>query len=62
VGTLGPDDAAEVTVRGKFSRERTTSNTARATATNAPGEHSDHIHVDVVSKKQFEKDKATFNH
>jgi Domain of unknown function DUF11 len=61
IGTLGADQTAIVELRGKFPRERTTTNTARATATNAAGQHSDHVHVEVVSKKQFEADKGKFN-
>jgi hypothetical protein len=52
---------AVVVVSGRFAAERATANTAHAMATNAPGAHSDHIHVDVVSKKQFEADKGKFH-
>jgi hypothetical protein len=62
IGTLGPDETAVVEVSGKFRLERATANTARATATNAPGARSDHVRVDVVSKKQFEADKGMINH
>jgi hypothetical protein len=61
IGMLGADQTALVELSGRFLLERATANTARATATNAPGEHSDHIHVEVVSKKQFDADRGRIN-
>jgi Domain of unknown function DUF11 len=58
VGSLGADQTVIVEVSGKFPRERTTTNVAHASAANAPGAHSDHVHVDVVSMKQFEADRG----
>jgi hypothetical protein len=58
VGALGPDQAVIVELRGRFPAERTTTNVAHATAANAPGAHSDHVHVDVVSEKQFLADRG----
>jgi hypothetical protein len=62
IGALGADQAVVVEVSGTFPREHMTTNVAHATAANAPGAHSDHVHVDVVSKKQFEADKGKINH
>jgi Domain of unknown function DUF11 len=61
VGALRAGQTVIVEVRGKFPAEHTTSNVGHATAANAPGAHSDHVHVDVVSKKQFEADKGKRN-
>lgn len=56
VGEIEPGLSVEIKLSGRFLRERASTNIARAVAANAPGAHSQHIHVDVVSKQQFHAD------
>jgi hypothetical protein len=58
VGALGAHQTVVVALSGTFPRERTTANTAHAIAANAPGAHSNHVHVDVVSEARFLRDKG----